>query len=143
MERSSIPEQQGLTYLDSHTHIYSDSFKEDRAEVIERAGELGVAKMYMPNVDVNSIDAMMETELRYPQCVPMMGLHPCSVNKDFERQLYVMEEWLNKRAFVAVGEIGLDLYWDKTWYDQQQEALRIQLRWAYTFLQHPARLLFL
>lgn len=84
----------------------------------------------MPNVDVASIDAMLETEMRYPQCTPMMGLHPCSVAKDFERQLYTMEEWLNKRSFAAVGEIGLDLYWDKTWYEQQQEAFRIQVGWA-------------
>lgn len=130
MEKPPVSEQPGLIYLDSHTHIYSESFKEDRAAVIERASELGVAKLYMPNVDVNSIDAMLEAELRYPQCVPMMGLHPCSVEKDFERQLYVIEEWLNKKNFVAVGEIGLDLYWDKSWYEQQQEALRIQLRWA-------------
>lgn len=84
----------------------------------------------MPNVDVASIDAMLETEMRYPHCIPMMGLHPCSVGKDFERQLYILEDWLNKRSFAAVGEIGLDLYWDKTWYDQQQEALRIQVGWA-------------
>ena len=117
-------------YIDSHTHIYSDSFKDDRAEVVERAALLGVHKLYMPNVDADSIDAMLEAELRYPACVPMMGLHPCSIGKDFERQLYVMEEWLSKRKFAAVGEIGLDLYWDKSFYEQQKEALRIQVGWA-------------
>lgn len=112
-------------------HIYSDAFKEDRAEVVERAAELGVARLYMPNVDVASIDAMLEAEHRYPgQCIPMMGLHPCSVGKDFERQLYTMEDWLNKRPFAAVGEIGIDLYWDKSWFEQQKEALRIQVGWA-------------
>ncbi len=130
MERPKLPEQPGLTYIDSHVHIYSDSFKEDRAAVIERADELGVKKLYMPNVDVTSIDAMLEAELRYPQCTAMMGLHPCSVGKDFERQLYIMEDWLNKRPFVAVGEIGIDLYWDKTWFEQQKEALRVQAGWA-------------
>lgn len=119
-----------MIYIDSHTHIYSDSFKDDREAVIERARELGVSKLYMPNVDEASIDAMLEAEHRYPQCIPMMGLHPCSVGKDFERQLYIVEDWLNKRSFVAVGEIGIDLYWDKNWLEQQQEALRIQLRWA-------------
>ncbi len=117
-------------YIDSHTHIYSDAFKADRAEVIEKAEGLGVKRLFMPNVDASSIDAMLEAELRYPQCIAMMGLHPCSVEKDFERQLYVMETWLNKRKFVAVGEIGLDLYWDKSFYEQQTEALRIQVGWA-------------
>ena len=117
-------------YIDSHTHIYSDSFKEDRAEVLEKAAEGGVTKLYMPNVDVASIDAMLEAELKFKQCVAMMGLHPCSVGKDFERQLYIMEDWLNKRSFAAVGEIGLDLYWDKSWFEQQKEALRIQAGWA-------------
>lgn len=117
-------------YTDSHTHIYSEAFKDDRAEVIERADSLGVTRLYMPNVDVESIDAMLEAEQRYPQCIAMMGLHPCSVGKDFERQLYVMEEWLNKRPFVAIGEIGLDLYWEKSFYEQQKEALRIQAGWA-------------
>lgn len=117
-------------YIDSHTHIYSDAFKDDRAEVIERADSLGVTRLYMPNVDVESIDAMLEAEQCYIQCVAMMGLHPCSVGKDFERQLYVMEEWLNKRFFIAVGEIGLDLYWEKSFYEQQKEALRIQAGWA-------------
>lgn len=117
-------------YIDSHTHIYSDSFKDDRPDVIERADSLGVKRLYMPNVDVESIDAMLEAEQRYTQCVAMMGLHPCSVGKDFERQLYIMEEWLNRRSFVAVGEIGLDLYWDKSFYEQQKEALYIQASWA-------------
>lgn len=119
-----------MNYIDSHTHIYAKAFDDDRAQVLERAGELGVYRLYMPNIDVDSIDAMLETELRYPQCIPMMGLHPCSVEKDFERQLYIMEDWLSKRSFAAVGEIGVDLYWDKTFFEQQQEAFRIQVKWA-------------
>lgn len=130
MERPDIQNQQGLKYIDSHAHIYAKAFNEDRAEVLERAGEKGVYRLYMPNIDVASIDEMLETELRYPQCVPMMGLHPCSVQKDFERQLYIMEDWLGKRNFAAVGEIGLDLYWDKSFIAQQKEAFRIQVKWA-------------
>ena len=71
---------------------------------------------------------MLELAERYPgYCLPMMGLHPCSVGKDFEKELYLVEDWLNKADFVAVGEIGTDLYWDKTYWNQQQEALRVQL----------------
>ena len=85
----------------------------------------------MPNIDRTSIDAMLEVEHRYPQqCFSIMGLHPCSVKKDFETELYKVEEWLSKRKFVAVGEMGTDLHWDKTFWGQQQEAFKIQVGWA-------------
>jgi TatD DNase family protein len=85
----------------------------------------------MPNIDHTSIDAMLEAEEKYPQqCIPMMGLHPTSVNKDFERELYIVEEWLGKRQFAAVGECGIDLYWDKSFLAQQQEALKVQVELA-------------
>jgi TatD DNase family protein len=117
--------------VDTHAHIYSRKYDSDRDAVIASCLEKGVKKIYMPNIDVESIDAMLEAEDKYPEvCIPMMGLHPCDVQKDFEKQLYVMEDWLNKRPFAAVGEIGLDLYWDKTFFEQQAEALRIQIRWA-------------
>jgi TatD DNase family protein len=120
-----------MNYIDTHAHIYSAKFDSDRAEVIQRAVESGVRKIFMPNIDVDSIDAMLEAELRYPGiCIPTMGLHPCDVDKDFEKQLYIMEGWLDKRPFAAVGEIGLDLYWDKTFFEHQQEALKIQISWA-------------
>jgi TatD DNase family protein len=120
-----------MNYIDTHAHIYSPKFDSDREEVVQRAVENGVDKIYMPNIDVDSIDAMLEAELRYPGvCIPMMGLHPCDVGKDFEKQLYVMEAWLDKRPFAAVGEIGLDLYWDKTFFEHQKEALKIQIDWA-------------
>lgn len=120
-----------MNYIDTHAHIYSPKFDSDREEVIQRAVENGVGKIFMPNVDVDSIDAMLEAEQRYPGiCIPTMGLHPCDVDKDFEKQLYVMEGWLDKRPFAAVGEIGLDLYWDKTFFEHQQEALKIQIDWA-------------
>ncbi|HLT08493.1 MAG TPA: TatD family hydrolase [Cyclobacteriaceae bacterium] len=120
-----------MKYIDTHAHIYSKKFDDDRDEVVQRAVENGVGKIYMPNIDVASIDAMLETELRHPEiCVPMMGLHPCDVDKDFEKQLYVMEEWLNKRSFAGIGEAGLDLYWDKTYFEHQKQALKIQIEWA-------------
>lgn len=120
-----------MKYIDTHAHIYSPKFDSDREEVIQRAVENGVGKIFMPNIDVDSIDAMLEAELRYPGiCIPTMGLHPCDVDKDFDKQLYVMEGWLDERPFAAVGEIGLDLYWDKTFFEHQQEALKIQIDWA-------------
>lgn len=85
----------------------------------------------MPNIDHTSIDAMLEAEAKYPQlCIPMIGLHPTSVNKDFERELYLIEEWLGKRKFAAIGECGTDLYWDKSFLGQQQEALKVQVELA-------------
>ena len=120
-----------MEFIDSHAHIYSPKFDSDRDEIISVCLKSGVNKIYMPNIDGESIDRMLEAEQRYPGvCVPMMSLHPCSVDKSFEKQLYIIEEWLNKRPFSAVGEIGLDLYWDKTFFDHQKEALKIQINWA-------------
>jgi TatD DNase family protein len=117
-----------MNLIDSHAHIYAEQFNEDRSDAIRRATEDGVTRIYMPNIDHTSIDVMLETEDKHPgQCIPMMGLHPTSVGKDFERELYLVEEWLGKRPFAAVGECGLDLYWDKTFLPQQQEALKVQV----------------
>lgn len=116
---------------DSHAHVYSEQFKTDRDDMLHRALEAGVSTIVMPNIDHTSIDVMLETEACFPQlCFAMMGLHPCSVNKDFERELYLVEEWLGKRPFAAVGECGIDLYWDKTTLGWQQEALRVQIQLA-------------
>ncbi len=118
-------------WIDTHAHIYNAEFNDDRADVLRRCEEQAIGKIYMPNVDHASIDGMMELESRSEgKCLAMMGLHPCSVKKDFERELYIVEEWLSKRKFAAVGEIGTDLYWDKTFWDQQKEAFIIQVNWA-------------
>jgi len=118
-------------YIDTHAHIYHPDFVVDRADMFYRCEEQRITKIFMPNVDHTSIDAMLELESRSERnCFPMMGLHPCSVKKDFERELYIVEEWLSKRRFSAVGEIGTDLYWDKTYLEQQKEAFRIQVGWA-------------
>lgn len=121
-----------MNWIDTHAHIYDKGFKKDLDETMETCRELGMERLYMPNVDHASIDAMLEVEAKYPECIATMGLHPCSVGKDFEKELYVVEEWLNQRPFAAVGEIGIDLYWDKTFLPQQQEAFRIQVSWAKT-----------
>jgi TatD DNase family protein len=118
-------------YIDTHAHIYADEFKKDLADALRRCEEQQVKKIFMPNVDHTSIDKMFEVEHQWPKmCHPMMGLHPCSVKKDFGRELYIVEDWLSKRKFSAVGEIGTDLYWDKTFWGQQLEALQIQIEWA-------------
>jgi TatD DNase family protein len=118
-------------YIDTHAHIFLDEFKNDLDEVINRAIDSGVKKILLPNIDVESINDMLELEERYPNiCHAMMGLHPCSVGKDFQKQLYIIEEWFSRRDFIAVGEIGTDLYWDKTYWEQQKEAFNIQCELA-------------
>lgn len=117
-------------WIDTHAHIYSDEFKGDRDEAIRRSEDNGVARIYMPNVDHTTIDLMLDVESRFPGCRALMGLHPCSVKKDFQRELYRVEEWLGRRPFAAIGEIGTDLYWDKTFWEQQKEAFIIQVSWA-------------
>lgn len=117
--------------IDTHAHIYAKEFDPDRDEVIRRAHDVGIEKIYMPNIDHTSIDAMLEAETRYNGvATPMMGLHPCSVKKDFEKELYLIEQWLGKRVFSAVGEMGTDLYWDKTFWEEQKEAFRVQVGFA-------------
>jgi len=118
-------------WIDTHAHIYSPEFDLDREDVLSHCTDIGIKKIYMPNVDHTSVDAMLELEHKRPaQCIAMMGLHPCSVKKDFEKELYRVEGWLSKRKFAAVGEMGTDLYWDKTFWEQQKEAFRIQVAWA-------------
>lgn len=120
-----------MIWTDTHAHIYLPEFDKDREEMFRRCEEKGVEKVFMPNIDHTSIDAMLEVESRSQgRCLAMMGLHPCSVKKDFERELYIVEEWLLKRKFLAVGEVGTDRYWDTTFWEQQKEAFTIQVTWA-------------
>lgn len=120
-----------MKLIDTHAHIYLEEFESDIENTIDRAKESGVDKIFLPNIDHTSIDNMLELEEQYPSyCEVMMGLHPCSVKTNFEKELYLVEDWLNKRKFIGVGEIGTDLYWDKTYWNQQQEAFKIQLGFA-------------
>lgn len=120
-----------MKLVETHAHIYLKEFSSDLNEIIDRAKEAGVERIYMPNVDHTTIDAMLEVANNYPNyCIPMMGLHPCSVTKHFEKDLYEVEDYLKKGGFAAVGEIGTDLYWDKTFWIQQQEAFKIQAGFA-------------
>lgn len=123
-----------MNLIETHAHIYLKEFSNDLPQIIENAKEKGVERIYMPNVDHTTIDDMLEVANQYPgYCIPMMGLHPCSVTKGFEKDLYEVEDWLKKGGFAAVGEIGTDLYWDKTFWPEQQEAFRIQADLATKF----------
>ncbi len=120
-----------MIITDTHTHLYSKEFDADRTALIEKAVNAGITRLFMPNVDSQSIAGMLETEKQFPEnCFAMMGLHPCSVNAEYLKELQTAEDWLSKRKFAAIGEIGIDLYWDKTFFQQQQDAFRTQIQWA-------------
>ena len=120
-----------LSIIETHAHIYDEAFAEDREVMLEKAFSEGVAEIWMPNCAAETIDGMMALAEQYPtQCLPMMGLHPCYVKDDFEKELYIVEEWLNKYKFLAIGEIGMDLYWDNTFQKQQEEAFLMQCQLA-------------
>jgi TatD DNase family protein len=117
--------------IDTHAHLYSKEFDHDRDQMMERARQSGITKFYLPNVDAESIPAMFDLEAKYPnECFAMMGLHPCSVKEDYLTELKVVKNWLEKRSFCAIGEIGIDLYWDKTFFEEQKLAFIQQLDWA-------------
>ncbi|MGF1635944.1 MAG: TatD family hydrolase [Cyclobacteriaceae bacterium] len=120
-----------MHFIDTHAHIYLEQFKDDLDATIKRAISTGVQTIYLPNIDGLSIQGMLQTERLYPEiCHAMMGLHPCSVNKDFAFELEEIEKWFKKRDFVAIGETGIDLYWDKTFIEEQREAFTFQIELA-------------
>lgn len=119
--------------IDTHCHPYDEAFNQDREAAVLRAVEAGVDLMLLPGIDSQSHDAQARLEAQFPQYFrQMMGLHPTSVNEDFEQELAIVEQKLfaPDQHFVGVGEIGLDLYWDKTFYEQQREVLIRQMQWA-------------
>ncbi len=117
--------------IDTHTHLYLEDFKEDIDAVISRAMLEGVTKFYLPNIDSGSINDMLGLEEKYPgKCFSMMGLHPCSVKENYKVELKLVEEWLKKRPFAAVAEIGLDYYWEQSFIKEQKEAFQLQINWA-------------
>ncbi len=117
--------------IDTHTHLYSTEFDADRELIIQNALEAGVSKMLLPNVDLDSIAGMHDLVKKFPQqCYPMMGLHPCSVTENWEADLRIIKSWLDKENYCAVGEIGIDLYWEKSTLEFQKKAFREQVAWA-------------
>lgn len=123
-----------MKLIDTHTHLYAKEFDTERKELIDDAINQGISTFLLPNIDVSSISSMLDVEKNYSNnCFAMMGLHPCSVNSDVDRQLNIIEQWLIQRKFIAIGEIGIDLYWDKTFFKEQQLAFRKQIQWAKKF----------
>lgn len=116
--------------IDSHAHIYLSDFEEDIDDIIRRAADAGVTEIYMPNIDSTTIDQMHQVEDRFPNCKSMMGLHPCYVKENYRLELELMRKYLDSRKYAAIGEIGIDLYWDKTFVDEQVEAFNAQIGWA-------------
>lgn len=116
-----------MRFTDTHTHLYDERLMSD-ANQVQRATDAGVTKMYMPNCDSGTIEGMLKLAEEYPDnCLPMMGLHPCYVKENYEQELAIVDEWMEKRKFAAVGEIGLDYYWDLTFKEQQIIAFERQI----------------
>ncbi len=120
-----------MTLIDTHCHLYAEEFAASIEQVILRAEEAGVKKFYLPAIDSSATEAMLALENRFPgKCIAMMGLHPCYVKENYKEELAQVQDWLTKRKFAAVGEIGLDHYWDKTFAKEQEEAFRLQIEWS-------------
>lgn len=117
--------------IDTHSHIYSEDFTHDRDEALQRAYESGVKKIILPNIDSGSIKHMLDLADAYPHlCFPLIGLHPTSVEEDYQEELHAIEYWLDKRKFYGIGEIGIDLYWDKKYAKEQMDVFRYQIKIA-------------
>ena len=120
-----------MRFIDTHSHIYDTGFQEDMDAVMLAVKSVGIEKIYMPGIDSTCIDGMMDMETKYPGfCIPMMGLHPCYVKENYQEELAIVEGWLTKRKFAAIGEIGLDYYWDKTFAKEQQLVFEKQMQWG-------------
>lgn len=120
-----------MILTDTHTHLYSEQFNEDRTAMVQRAINNGVTRLFLPNIDSSSIQEMLALQQQFPEnCFAMMGLHPTSVKENYLEELNLVEQYLNQQHFCAIGEIGIDLYWDKTFLRQQQDAFSTQIKWA-------------
>lgn len=118
--------------IDTHTHLFTEEFDNDRYEMVNRAIEAGVTKLFMPNIDVSSLPSLKKMCGEYKGvCFPMIGLHPTEVREDYKSQLDILEKELaNNSDYIAIGEVGLDLYWDSTFKDEQIDAFHTQIGWA-------------
>ena len=112
-----------MIFTDTHTHLYSKEFENESNQLIEKAIKNGVSRLFIPNIDLQSIQPMLDLVWQFPEnCFPMMGLHPCSVSENVDEQLFQIQKWFKKRKFYAVGEIGLDFYWSL---DLKEQSLRL------------------
>jgi TatD DNase family protein len=120
-----------MIFTDTHAHLYAEQFKSDQSEMLHRCIDNGVERIFLPNIDVQSIQPMLDLVWKFPEnCFPMMGLHPCSVDEHVEAHLFQIQKWFKKRNFYAVGEIGLDYYWSVEHKDAQVIAFKKQIQWA-------------
>ena len=120
-----------MKLIDTHIHLYLEAFDQDREQVIKKAIEMGVDRFYLPAIDSSYTERMLHLEKKYPNRIRlMMGLHPTHVKENYLDELKHVEKYLTKHDFVAVGEIGIDLYWDKTSLKKQQDAFNLQIQWA-------------
>jgi len=120
-----------VIFTDTHTHLYSKEFENESNQLIEKAIKNGVSRLFIPNIDLQSIQPMLDLVWQFPEnCFPMMGLHPCSVSENVDEQLFQIQKWFKKRKFYAVGEIGLDFYWSLDFKEQQIMAFKKQCLWA-------------
>ena len=120
-----------MRFIDTHAHLYSSPIKENIEGIMKNAMDNGIDTIIMPAIDSTTLEAMLEVEKTYPEnCMAMMGLHPCSVKENVKEELAIIEAQLQKRKFIAIGEIGLDYYWDKTFTTEQMHAFEIQMLWA-------------
>jgi TatD DNase family protein len=118
--------------IDTHAHLYAEEFEEDRVDMLQRAKDAGIKAILLPNIDSSSIAPMEKLASQHPSCIQMMGLHPTYVKENWEEELEIVQNKLyeNPKQYCAVGEIGMDLYWDKTFVEEQKEVFRRQVKWA-------------
>ena len=120
-----------MHFIDTHAHVYAAELTSDLDLVMKNALAIGIKKIIMPAIDSTSLDAMLKVEQQFPEnCIAMMGLHPCYVKENYIEELKLVEEWIEKRKFIAIGEIGLDFYWDKTFTKEQHIIFETQMQWA-------------
>jgi len=120
-----------MHFIDTHAHVYAEELTSSMDMVIENSIKAGISKILMPAIDSTTLDAMLKVEAQFPgYCMAMMGLHPCYVKENYIEELKLVEDWIGKRKFIAIGEIGLDFYWDKTFAKEQQLVFETQMQWA-------------
>ncbi len=118
-------------YTDSHTHLYLDAFSDDREAMVRRAVGAGVTRMFLPNIDSSTIGQLFDLTDQFPgSCFPMMGLHPTSVKGNYQEEIGIIEQYLDREGIIAIGETGIDLYWDKTFHTEQEKVFKTQIGWA-------------
>jgi TatD DNase family protein len=123
-----------MILIDTHAHLYLNEFDADRSEVIKNAVDHNVKKILLPNIDASSLPGLKELAAQFPEvCLPMVGLHPTSVKANYLDELQIVYKELQENQYIAIGEAGIDLYWDTTFFNEQVDALKTQIRWARTF----------